>query len=320
MIEMYIGIDLGGTNIAAGVVDKQGNILHKDRVKTVASRHYSEIIKDMAELAKKVTLDAGLSLEEIQWVGIGSPGSCDNQNGILVSANNLGFFNTPMKDEFQKHWEVPVYLANDGDCAAFGEAMVGNAKDTDCSVTVTLGTGVGGGIIIDKKIVNGFNCFGAELGHMMINMDGDKCKCGKPGCWEVYASATALIRQTRQAMEENPDSLMWKEATSLEEVSGRTAFNAAKQGDKVAQKVVDTYLHYISVGVANIITIFQPERVLIGGGISNEGEYILQPIREMVDNFGCCKTDNKTEIMKAALGNDAGIVGAAFLGAQYAGK
>lgn len=317
---MYIGIDLGGTNIAAGVVDQTGKILHKDSVKAGADRHYSEIIKDMAELAKKVTVDAGFSLEDVEWVGIGSPGTCDGERGILVYANNLNFYNVPMREEFQKHFNVPVYIANDADCAAYGEAMVGNAKGTKSSVTVTLGTGVGGGIIIDNKIISGFNSAGGELGHMVIMMDGEDCTCGKKGCWEAYASATALIRQTQQAMKEHPESLMWKEAGSLENVSGRTSFNAAKKGDPVGQMVVDRYLQYVAVGVLNIIAIFQPEKLLIGGGISNEGDYILNPIREYVKKYDYCRTEQHTEITTAALANDAGIIGGAFLGAQYAGK
>ena len=317
---MYIGIDLGGTNIAAGVVDQNGKILHKDSVKTNADRHYSEIIKDMAELSKKVTLDAGFALEDVEWVGVGSPGTCDGENGILVYANNLKFSQVPMREEFQKHFQVPLYLANDADCAAYGEAMAGNAKGTKSSVTVTLGTGVGGGIIIDNKIINGFNCAGGELGHMIIMVDGEECTCGKCGCWEAYASATALIRQTKAAMQANPDSLMWKEAGSLEKVSGRTAFNAAKKGDAAGQGVVDRYLRYVAVGIMNIVTIFQPEKVLVGGGISNEGEYILEPIRDYIRQYDYCKTEQHTKIEKAALGNDAGIIGGAFLGAQYAGK
>ena len=317
---MYIGIDLGGTNIAAGVVDEKGKILHKDSVKAGADRHYSEIIKDMAELAKKVTLDAGFSLQDVKWVGIGSPGTSDGERGVLVYANNLGFYNVPMRTEFQKHFNIPVYLANDADCAAYGEAMAGNAKGTKSSVTITLGTGVGGGIMIDHKIINGFNSAGGELGHMVIMMDGEDCTCGKKGCWEAYASATALIRQTQQAMREHPESLMWQEAGSLENASGRTSFNAAKKGDQAGQMVVDNYLRYVAVGVLNIVAIFQPEKVLIGGGISNEGDSILTPIREYVKKYDYCKTEQHTEITTAALANDAGIIGAAFLGAQYAAK
>ncbi|MBE7043396.1 MAG: ROK family protein [Ruminococcaceae bacterium] len=310
---MYLGIDLGGTNIAVGLVDRDGNILHKDKVKTRADRHYSEIVKDMAELSKKVTEESGFSKSEIEWVGIGSPGSCDSERGVVVSASNLNFKNTPIREEFQKHWNVPVYLANDADCAAYGEAMRGNAKGTSSSVTVTLGSGVGGGVIINGNIMTGVN-FGSELGHMIINFDGEKCKCGNRGCWEVYASANALVRQTREAMKQNPESLMWKEAGSLEGVSGRTAFSAAKKGDAAGQKTVDKYLEFVAIGISNIIEIFQPEKILIGGGVANEGESLLQPIR----NF--CKSSRSTIITTAALGNDAGIIGAAFLGAQYAKK
>ncbi len=317
---MYIGIDLGGTNIAVGLIDCNGNILHKDSVKTGAKRHYTEIIKDMAELTKKVTLDAGYSLEDIKWVGIGSPGNCDNEKGILIYANNMDFYYTPMREEFQKYMDVPVFLANDADCAAYGEAMAGNAKDTKYSVTVTLGTGIGSGIIIDGKIFNGHNCCGGELGHIVMGMEGEECSCGKRGCWETFASATALIRQTRKAMEEHPDSGLWKEAQTLDAVSGRTAFDAAKKGDAVAKGVVDTYLRYVAEGISNIVTIFQPEKVLIGGGISSEGDYILEPIREFVRKHDYCKTEQKTQIMLAALGNDAGIIGAAFLGAHYSKK
>ena len=292
---MYLGIDLGGTNIAVGLVDEKGSILYKDKVKTKAERHYSEIIKDMAELSKKVVADAGFSLDDIKWVGVGSPGNCDWENGVVLSASNLNFKNTPIKTEFQKHVNLPVYLANDADCAAYGEAIGGGAKDAASSVMVTLGTGVGGGVVLDGKIMTGVD-FGSELGHMVINFDGLECKCGKRGCWEAYASASALVRQTKEAMEQNPDSLMWKESESLENASGRTAFRAAENGDAAGQKVVDRYLEYVAVGIANIIEIFQPEKVLIGGGVSNEGDSILEPIRQF-----CNLKKRSTVIERATL-------------------
>lgn len=313
---MYIGIDLGGTNIAAGVVDKEGNILHKDSVKCNATRHYTEIVKDMAELSKKVTLDAGFQLSDIEWVGIGSPGTCDTENGVLVYANNLNFKNVPMSEEFRKTLDVPVYIANDADAAAFGEAMVGAAKDVDNSVTVTLGTGVGGGIIINNKIFNGFNHAGAELGHMVISMNGEPCTCGNFGCWEAYASATALVKQTNAAMEKNPDSMM-HEFAKEKGVSARTAFQAAKAGDAAGLEVVKKYIEYVSQGISNIVTIFQPEKVLVGGGVSGEKDYLINPIREYVAAHDYCKTEKHTLIDVAQLGNDAGIIGAAFLGKQF---
>lgn len=308
---MYIGIDLGGTNIAVGLVDKKGRILHKDKVKTRAERNYSEIIKDMAELTKKVVTDSGYTIDDIEWVGVGSPGKCDWNKGVVVSAANLKFKNTPIRTEFQKHINLPVYLANDADCAAFGEAMCGGAKDVSNSVMVTLGTGVGGGVVLNGQIMTGVD-FGSELGHMVINFDGLECKCGRRGCWEAYASANALVRQTKEAMDQNPDSLMWKEIETLENISGRTAFRAANKGDVIGQKVVDRYLEYVAVGICNIIEIFQPEKILIGGGVSNEGDSILEPIRRF-----CDMKKRSTVIERALLGNDAGIIGAAFLGAQY---
>ncbi len=313
---MYIGIDLGGTNIAAGLVDKNGKIVHKDSVKTNASRPYGEIIRDMAELSKKVAVDAGYAIDAVEWVGIGSPGTCDPDNGVLVYANNLPFSNTPMREEFQNYYKVPLYIENDANCAALGEAMAGSAKGTSSSVTITLGTGVGGGIIADGKILSSFNHAGGELGHMVISMAGETCTCGNQGCWEAYASATALIRQTREAMEDNPDSLMWK-LTDLDGVSARTSFDAAKQGDLVAKRVVDRYLYYVSVGLLNVVVIFQPERIIVGGGVSHEGDYILEPIRKYVAEHDYCRAEQRTEIVTAQLGNDAGIIGAAFLGAQY---
>lgn len=307
---MYIGIDLGGTNIAAGIVDEKGKILHRDKVKTLADRHYSEIIKDMAELAKKIIADYGASEDEIEWVGIGSPGGCNTGDGIIIGASNLGFKNVPIIEEFRKTFNKTAYLANDADCAAYGEAMGGGARGCLSSVTVTLGTGIGGGVIIDGKILNGVD-FGSELGHMIINFDGIECRCGSRGCWEMYASATALNRQTAEAMEQNPDSLMWEIAGSLEGVSGRTAFDAAKRGDEAAERVVANYLGYVAVGLVNICEIFQPEKILIGGGISNEGEYIIERLRGLV------RKKRSTVIEAASLGNDAGIIGAAFLGAQF---
>ncbi len=314
---MYIGIDLGGTNIAAGVVDSEGKILYKDSVKCNAGRHYSEIIKDMADLAKKITVDAGFALSDVEWVGIGSPGTCDIKNGILVYANNLNFYNVPMSDEFRKHFDVPVYIANDADAAAYGEAMAGAAKEVSDSVMVTLGTGVGGGFVLGNKLYNGFNNAGAELGHMIICHGGEKCTCGIDGCWEAYASATALIGQTKEAMEANPTSLMHEIAKKEGNVSARTAFDAAKAGDAAGKAVVDNYVKYVSLGIINIVNVFMPEKIIIGGGVSNEKDYLIEPIKEYIKDRVYCKTGNISKIEVAKLGNDAGIIGAAFLGRQY---
>ena len=311
---MYIGIDLGGTNIAVGLVNEDGKIIHKDSVPTLANRPYQEIIKDMGMLVNKVIKDGGATVDGIKSVGIGSPGTCDNKNGVIVYANNINFFNTPMREELQKYIDKPIYMENDANVAALAEYFILN-KEMQCFIFITLGTGVGGGIIINGKIFSGFNGAGAELGHTVITEDGEPCTCGRNGCWEAYASVTALIRQTKKSMAENPDSLMHTVAAEEGKISGKTAFIAAKKGDEAGLKVVKAYAKHVSVGIANMINIFQPEMLVIGGGISKEGDYLLNPIKEFCNG----QTYDKggiptTKISIAQLGNDAGIIGAAFLG------
>lgn len=312
---MYIGIDLGGTNIAVGIVDKKGNILHKDSVSTRASRHYSEIIRDMAELSLKIVADAKVHIEDIESVGIGSPGTPDNDRGLLVYSNNINFYNAPIRQEMQRYINLPVYIDNDANCAALAEAIAGGAKDVNDSITITLGTGIGSGIIINKKIYSGFNFAGGELGHTVIQINGEPCTCGRKGCWESYASATALIRQTKEAAKENPESLLYKMINGdMDKVGGKTAFDAAKAGDPIGQKVVDNYISYLAIGITNVINIFQPEVLLIGGGICKEGDYLLNPLREQVAREVYSRDVAQTQIKTAQLGNDAGIIGAAMLG------
>ncbi len=308
---MYIGIDLGGTNIAVGVVNEEGKIIKQGSVPTNAKRHYSEIVKDMADLALKVVNEAGLKIEDIKAVGIGSPGSIDNENGVVVYSNNIKMNNTPLAEEFRKYIDLPVNLENDANAAAYGEYCI-NGKSTSDFVFITLGTGVGGGLIIDKKIYRGFNGIAAELGHVTLVHDGVECSCGNKGCWEAYASVTALIRQTKEAMDKNPDSLMHEIAKREGKISGRTSFEAAKKGDKAGKEVVDQYISYIADGITGMINIFQPEKLLIGGGISREGDYLLNPIIEYVNKAQYNKNLPKPEIGIAKLFNDAGIIGAAL--------
>lgn len=307
----YIGIDLGGTNIAAGVVNDAGKIVVKDSIPTGRERDVTDIIKDMADLALKVTKDAGLTPKDIKSVGIGCPGTVDSQNGIVVYANNLKMDKTPVSAEFRKVFDVPVYLENDANAAAYGE-YVASGEKVGCYVFMTLGTGVGGGIILDGKIYRGFNCAGGEIGHTSIVMDGKPCTCGRRGCFEAYASVTALIEQTKEKMAQCPDSIMHDWVKEKGKVSGRTAFDCAKQGDKAATEVRDTYIRYVAEGMSNIINIFQPEMFVIGGGISKEGDVLLKPIKEYVDKNDYNRYMPKTRIEIAKLFGDAGIVGAAL--------
>ena len=314
---MYrIGIDLGGTNIAVGIVDEKGNILYKDSIKTLCDQRTSEeLVEEMAKFTVKVVSDAGFTMDDIISVGVGSPGTPDAKNGILLYANNLKMFNVPMRAIMQKYINKPIYLGNDANCAALGEVVAGGAKNTSSAIMITLGTGVGGGIVIDNKIYDGFNNAGGELGHFVMVVDGEQCSCGRKGCFEAYSSATALIKQTRKAAEENPGSLINDIVDKdLNKISGRTAFEAMKAGDETGKAVVDNYVRYLGEGIISLINIFQPEVFLIGGGISKEKEDLYEPLKEMVKNFGYNKDEFKqTKVMPAVLRNDAGIIGAAFL-------
>ena len=269
---MYrIGIDLGGTNIVAGVVDRNYNIIAKAKRKTRVPRPADEIIRDMAQASLEAVESAGLSIDDIELVGVGSPGTCNPDTGIIEYANNMGFENLPMRDNLGAILKKDVYIENDANAAALGEALAGAAKGAQSCVCITLGTGVGGGIIIDGRIYGGFNFAGAELGHTVIVVDGYPCTCGRNGCWESYASATGLIRQTREAMRNNPGSAMWEVAGSLDNVDGRTAFDAMRKGDPAAKEVVDNYIKYVACGLTNVVNIFQPEILCIGGGICKGG-------------------------------------------------
>lgn len=307
----YVGIDLGGTNIAAGLVDENGKILSSISVPTNAERDYKEIVKDMADVSKQVIEKAGVGMSEVKGVGIGCPGSIDNANGICVYSNNLKMDNAEISKEFKKHLDLPVNLENDANAAALGEYKI-NGNGASSFIFVTLGTGVGGGIVIDGKIYRGFNGAGGEIGHSVIVSDGEYCTCGRNGCWEAYASVTALIRQTKAAMEKNPDSMMHEIAAEEGKVSGMTAFVAAKKGDKAGQTVVNKYFEYVGEGITNMVNIFQPDKVVIGGSISKEGDYLLKPVREFVDSHEYNKKMKKTQIEIATLFGDAGIIGAAM--------
>lgn len=312
----YVGIDLGGTKIAAGLVDEDGKLIHKDSVPTHRERTADEIIKDMSMLSLKVVKDAGVDLHNVKAIGIGAPGTPNTKEGTIVYANNLNFRNVPVRSEMQKYINLPVYVENDANCAALAESVAGAAKGTEHSVTITLGTGVGGGVVINGKVYSGFNNAGAELGHILLISDGEPCTCGRRGCWESYASATACINQTRAAALKNPYSLINKLiGGDLSKIDAKTAFDAAKQGDAVALEVVRQYIWYVAEGITDVINSFMPEVLVIGGGVSKEGEYLLEPLRHIVFNSIYSREDvPRTRIVAAEMGNDAGIIGAAMLG------
>ncbi|MGN1133666.1 MAG: ROK family protein [Oscillospiraceae bacterium] len=316
-MKYYIGIDLGGTNIKAGVVSEDFTIISKATRKTNLPRPAEDICRDMAEAAMDAIGHAGLTLNDIESVGIGTPGTANSQTGIIEYSNNLGFLNVPIVSLMRSFISRPCFVENDANAAAYGEFVAGAARGANDAVCITLGTGVGGGIIINKKIYSGFNFAGAEIGHTVIDPNGPKCTCGRNGCFEVFSSATGLVRMTKEAMEYNPDSLLWAASKQEEKVTARTAFNAMRMGDQTAKAVVDKYIRYLACGITNTINIFQPDILCIGGGVCNEGDPLLVPLKELVAQEIYSKHSAKnTEIVIAQLGNDAGIIGAAFLGLE----
>lgn len=314
---MYsIGIDLGGTNIAVGIVDKDFNIVKKGSCPTLASRPCEEIVADMAALCKKLCGEVGFDIKDSVGVGIACPGTVNPVTGIVEYANNIRFFDFPLTKLFSELSGVDktkIAIGNDANLAAYGEAVAGAAVGTSSSVTITLGTGVGSGIIVDGKMITGRAHGGAELGHMVIEYNGRQCTCGRRGCFETYCSATALVSRTRDKFKESKDTLMHQMCEGdIKRVGGKTAFAAMRKGDAAAKEVVDEYLSYLACGIANIINIFQPEVLCIGGGISNEGENLLNPLLPLISKEVYSKDGTlKTDVRIAKLANDAGIIGAA---------
>ena len=310
----YIGIDVGGTNLAAGLVDDKGNILYKVSCPVDKGLDDRGLCRRMVELAREACAGGGADPAGVQSVGIGIPGLVDNGAGVVIQTANMPFRDTPLSGLFRQGWDIPVYLGNDANCAAIGEYWAGAAKGCDPAVVVTLGTGIGGGLVANGKLFTGYANSGMEVGHMVIKPNGILCGCGNRGCWETYGSATALIRLTQAEMEYNKDSVMWELCEGDRfKVQGRTAFQGARLGDPAAKRVLNTYLHGLSIGIINLINILQPEIICLGGGISNaEDDLLLDPLRQLVDE-GTFDKSNPTRLEKASLGNDAGVVGAALL-------
>ena len=301
---MYIGIDVGGTNLKAGLVDETGRIVKVKRIplEFQGPEHFAQTL---AELSKTVMQ------EKVRWVGVGLPGAVDG--GDVLFTTNIPMENVPLEKFFRQHLDLPLLLGNDADCAAVGEFFGGAGKGTRDFAVVTLGTGVGAGIIVDGKLRGGLAS--SEAGHMVICRDGEPCNCGRRGCWERYASATGLIQQTKRAMETHPESALHQFAAE-HGVEGRTAFQAAEAGDETALAVCRDYVNYLAGGLVSLINILRPEAVAIGGGVAAAPErLLLEPLREAVAKESFSRHGGRiTRILPAELGNDAGTIGAAMLG------
>lgn len=311
----YAGIDLGGTNIAAGIVDETGQIVGRAIVPTGAERGYGAVVRTMAETVNLAASAAGIkNIDSVGSIGVGVPGAVDLGGERVVEAPNLAWCDVALSSELEALCGKKVTLGNDADCAVLAETACGAAHGRKSAVMLTLGTGVGGGVIIDGRIFSGCSLGGIEPGHMTLVHGGEPCSCGNRGCVEMYASASALIRRTKRAMDMHPDSLMWEKSGGGLSIDGKTAFEAAKSGDKWAKCVIDEYISYVASAVSGLVNIFRPEIVIIGGGIAGQGDYFIKPLNAAVKSRCYAnKLISPPETVAAALGNDAGIIGAAML-------
>ena len=309
---MYIGIDVGGTNLKAGLVNEEGTIVAVERT-PLDFQGPESFAETLAQLAAAVMERGGVEAKDVEYVGMGIPGAV--KDGDILYTANIPMKNVPLEALFRKHLDLPVLLGNDADCAAVGEWSCGVGRGTKHFVVITLGTGVGGGMILNGKLYSGCGA-GGEVGHIVIKQDGVPCNCGRRGCWEAYASATGLIRQTKEAMEQHPESVLHAISAANGGVEGRTAFQAAEQGDETALAVCRAYAEYLASGLTNLVNVLHPEAVALGGGVAAAPEYLLlEPVREIVARECYARhVDQVPRIIRAELGNDAGIIGAAMLG------
>ena len=312
---MYIGVDLGGTGIKAGVVNEQGEILSKGSTPTMKERPYQDIIHDIAMLCKDVAQQAGITMDDVAAIGVGVPGICDAKTGIIPFCTNLGWREVPFVSEMRKYFNLPIIVDNDATVAGYAESVAGVSKGTDSSVFITLGTGVGGGIVINGKPYSGAHGIGSEIGHMIIKMDGEPCTCGNYGCVERYCSATAIIRMARELCAVHPESEIVKACEGdLNRVNAKVVFDAAKNGDEIALKVFHRYVKYLGQLVASLVNCIDPEVIVLGGGVSKAGDFLLDAVRAETRRYVLYKTLPSARIELAKLGPDAGIIGAAMLG------
>lgn len=308
-MSLYLGLDVGGTTVKGIILDADGNVKSKGSVPTVTGEGLADCV---AQLAESLVRGAGAVFSSVAGVGVCCPGTIDGENGTVVFAGNLNLKNYPLKKLLEEKLNIPVKICNDANAAAFGEAKFGAGKGYSDSVMITLGTGVGGGIVIGGKLFEGNKSAGAEIGHMVIERGGNACTCGRRGCFEAYCSARALTAKTKWAMEEDTSSEMWR-TYSMDTADGRTAFEYA-DCDVTARKVVNWYLKYLTCGIVNICNIFRPQIIIIGGGVAAQGSRLTIPLQAMVDKeiFGGTAYA-PVKIICAALGADAGAYGAAAL-------
>lgn len=309
-----IGIDIGGTSIKGAVVNDEGKVLTRFAMDVSKEAEGKDEVNRFCDVMIKALNDYGKSIK-LEGIGIGMPGLLDMDKGIVTTSPNLPKWNgLHLCELISKRMGLPVYLNNDANVATLGEARFGSGKEYKDLIMLTLGTGVGGGIVIDNKLYDGHLHMGAELGHMVIRVNGEKCGCGRRGCFETYASATGLIRMTKKEMEKCPDSLMYEVSEENGKVNAKVVFEASRRGDKAAIRVMKRYVRYLGEGILNFCNIFRPEVVVLSGGVANEGDYLLDQVRAYMKNHNYgMKGSLKVDLKVASLGYDSGKIGAACL-------
>ena len=312
---VYVGIDLGGTNIAVGVVSEAGSILAETGAKTLADRPYQAIVRDMAELVKRAVAKARLTMDDVKAVGIGIPGVAFADTGVVYNCTNLGWVNVPLRAEMQQYIHKPIFIDNDANAAALAESVAGASAGCKSSILLTLGTGVGGGIVMDGKPWAGAHGRAGEMGHMILVPDGVPCTCGKSGCVERYCSGTALIREAKQACRNFPEtSILQKAGGNIEKINAKLVIDAAKEGDASALRVFNTFARYLALTISSITWFFDPEMIVLGGGLSHAGQFLLDSILPLIPPRQMFEKLPLPRVELAVLGNEAGVIGAAMLG------
>ena len=312
---VYIGIDVGGTGVNVGVTDADGLILRREEVPTLTGRPYEEIIRDMGHCALRVLREAGFREEDVDSIGVGIPGIADQRTGTVIFCPNMGWKDVPLRDELRKYVMKPAYIDNDATVAGFAESVCGVSAGCRSSVFLTLGTGVGGGIVIEGRPWSGFHGIGGEIGHIPMDLDGEPCSCGNSGCLERYCSATAVIRMGRQAMTVHPESMIFRLCGGDEsKLNAKMVFDAAREGDDVAMKVFRRYVNYLCKAIDTIIAFLDPEMIVLGGGLSKAGSFLLDAVRKRIPRYLLYKGLPYARVEIAKLGAEAGIIGAAMLG------
>ncbi len=309
--KMIVGIDLGGMSAKAALFS-QGKLSEKCSVATSAKNSPEETALALAQLSRKAAETAGCSFDEVQAIGIGSPGVVDSDSGTVALWSNFAWNDVPLASYVERYTGKRVFVLNDANAAAYGEAKYGAGKGYENSLLITIGTGIGGGIVLGGKLFEGYRSAGTEVGHMIIRQNGELCTCGRRGCFERYASARALVSLTQEAMRSHPQSALWRFASSVEQADGRTVFDALKEKDAAAQNVFREYIAALGEGIVNLVNLLRPQAVILGGGIAAEGETLLAPLREFVySGIYISNSYAPLTITAASLGNDAGIYGAA---------